>query len=112
MGWRPRNEPVEIRGFRGTRRRSVYREHVLGESEFRRIVAAAEKRDLSLLPTLDPFAPHELGKREARTLAAETTTLRMSGELPDLDHDLIEIAEVARWCARASENAWLRIECP
>jgi hypothetical protein len=101
---------VEIRAFRGTRRSSVYRGHVVTEDEFRRIAAAAARRGLALLPTLEPSETHELDKREARTLAAETTSLRVSGELPELDDDLTEIAEVARWCARASEHAWLRIE--
>jgi hypothetical protein len=103
---------VEIRGFRGTRRTSVYRGHVVPEGEFRRVVATAERRGLRLLATLDPHDARELGKREARTLAAETTSLRVSGELADLDDDLTEIAEIARWCARASEDAWLLIEGP
>jgi len=103
---------VEIRAFRGTRRTSVYRTHLLPQGEFRRIVETAERRGLDLLPTLDPSGSRELGKREARTLAAETSSLRMSGELADLDDDLTEIAEVARWCARASEDAWLLIEGP
>jgi hypothetical protein len=90
----------------------VYRAHVLPQGEFRRIIATAERRGLSLLATLDARGRHELDKRDARTLAAETTSLRMTGELADLDDDLTEIAEVARWCARASENAWLRIEGP
>ena len=103
---------VEIRAFRGTRRTSVYRTHLLPQGEFRRIVATAERHGLGLLPTLDPRGRHELGKQEAHALAAETSSLRMSGELADLDHDLTEIAEVARWCARASEDSWLLIEGP
>jgi hypothetical protein len=103
---------VEIRGFRGTRRASVYRGHVVPEGEFRRIAATAERRGLRLLATLDPHEERELGKREARTLATETTSLRVSGELADLDDDLTEIAEIARWCARAGEDAWLRIGRP
>ena len=105
-------EPVEIRAFRGTRRSSVYRGHVVTEVDFRRIASAARRRGLALLPTLESFGPRDLGKREARMLAAETTALRVSGELPELDADLTEIAEVARWCARASGKAWLRIEGP
>jgi hypothetical protein len=105
-------EPVEIRAFRGTRRRSVYREHVLCERAFRRILAAGEQNGLPLLATLDLYGRHELDKRRARALAEETTSLRISGELPDLDDDLTMVAEVARWCARASEGSWLRIEGP
>ena len=105
-------EPVEIRAFRGTRRTSVYRDHVLGERAFRRILAAGERNGLALLSTLDPHGPHELDKQRARALAEEATSLRISGELPDLDDDLTMVAEVARWCARASEGSWLRIEAP
>jgi hypothetical protein len=90
----------------------VYRAHVLPQGEFRRIVETADRRGLALLPTLHPRGRQELGKREARALATEATALRVSGELADLDDDLTEIAEIARWCARAGENAWLRIEGP
>ena len=101
---------VEIRAFRGTRRASVYREHVLADGAYDRIVAAAARRGLALLPSLARGEPHELDKRSSRRLAGETTDVRMSGELPELDRDLVAIVEVARWCARSPGDAWLRIQ--
>jgi predicted house-cleaning noncanonical NTP pyrophosphatase (MazG superfamily) len=102
-----RRESIEIRAFRGTRRTSVYREHVLSESAFGRILGAG--RDLSLLSSLDLDGRHELDKQGSRQLAEEATELRMSGELPELDDDLTVIAELARWCAHASGKARLTI---
>jgi hypothetical protein len=105
-------ESVEIRAFRGTRRASVYRGHALGERAFRRIVDAGARRGLTRLASLDPGGADELDKRTARQLADEASRLRESAELPDLDPDLVAIAEVARWCARAPKGSWLRIEGP
>jgi hypothetical protein len=101
---------VEVRAFRGTRRTSVYREHVLSERDFERILAAGAARGLSLLASLEPHRPHELRKADARRLADETTDVRSAADLPDLDHELVAIAELARWCARASGDAWLKID--
>jgi hypothetical protein len=103
-------ELVEIRAFRGTRRASVYRAHTLAEREFKRIVDAGARNRLSRLASLDPYEPHELDKARARQLAEEASCLRASAELPDLDDDLVAIAEVARWCARSAKGSWLRIE--
>src|SRR5439155_24934777 len=105
-------EAVEIRAFRGNRRSSVYREHVLSEAVFARILQAAEQEGFSLLASLDQYGPHELGKADARRLAAETTRMRATAALPDLDEHLTAIAEVASWCGRATEDSWLRIEGP
>ena len=102
--------PVEIRAFRGSRLRSVYREHVLPESRFERIRASGKKCGLPVVATLDFRSRHELDKRRARALAAEANALRASAELPDLDDDLTEIAEIAHWCSRASGRAWLQID--
>jgi hypothetical protein len=102
-------ERVEIRAFRGNRRASVYRSHVIGDRDFDRILGIARRRELTLLPSLGPSRTHELGKREARRLAQEATALRMSGELADLDHELTAIAELARWCARTSGQAWVAV---
>jgi hypothetical protein len=102
-------EPVEIRAFRGTRRSSVYREYVLSEGAFARILDAGERMGLPLLASLHQYGPHELDKRKARQLAGEATSIRASAELPDLDDDLTSIAEVARWCARATDDSWLKI---
>jgi hypothetical protein len=77
---------------------------------FARILEAGAARDLSLLASLGPDGPHELEKDDARQLAAEATEVRMSGELHELDGDLVAIAEIARWCARAPARSWLRID--
>jgi hypothetical protein len=103
------HEPVEIRAFRGTRRASVYREHVLSEQVFARMLEVGERRGLSLLSSIDQQGPHELDKQTARRLAEEATSLRVSGELPDLDDDLIAVCELARWCARAPDGSWMRV---
>src|SRR5262245_51427486 len=103
---------VEVRAFRGTRRASVYRDHVLSETDFARILAAGAARGLALLSSLDRHGSLELDKASARRLAEEATDLRISGELPDLDGDLIAMIEVARWCAHASDASWLRIGGP
>ena len=103
-------EHVALRAFRGTRRSSVYREHVLSESAFSEILSAGAARGLALLSLLDADGRHELDKVGAKQLAEEATDLRMSGQLPELDDDLTGIAEVARWCAHASEHTWLTIE--
>ena len=106
------SEAVEIRAFRGSRRTSVYREHVLSERAFAEILAAGERNELALLSSLDQYGHHELDKRKAAQLADEATSIRTSGELLDLDEDLTAIAEVARWCAHASADSWLKIEGP
>src|SRR5262245_60264710 len=92
---------VELRAFRGTRRSSVYRDHLVAASEFGRVVVAAAEHGLPLLPSLDVYGRHSLDKAEAKRLAEEATELRMSGRLADLDDELTAIAEVARWCAHA-----------
>jgi hypothetical protein len=104
--------PVELRAFRGTRRTSTYREHTLSGSAFGRILATAAARGLSQLGSLDVRGSQELDKVGAQRLAEEATEVRMSALLPDLDGDLVAIVEVARWCARASEDSWLTIRGP
>ena len=101
---------VTIRAFRGARRSSVYREHVVSGAVFARILAAGKQRELAALASLDSIGAHEVDKREARQLADEVGLLRERSELPDLDGDLTAFAFVARWCARASGKAWLTIE--
>jgi hypothetical protein len=103
-------EAVEIQAFRGSRRRSVYRKHVLSVEAFGRILATGERMALSLLSSLDVHGPRELDKRQAAQLASELTSIRTTSELPEFDGDLTAIAEVARWCSHATEGSWLRIE--
>jgi hypothetical protein len=108
----PDGEVVEVRSFRGSRRASVYREHVLPEEAFARILEVGRQTDLALLASLDQYGPHELDKRQAAQFAEEVTRIRTSAEVPELDADLTAIAEVARWCARATDESWMKIEGP
>jgi len=47
------SETVDIRAFRGSRKASVYRDHVLGEERFARVVATAAEQGLTVLGSLD-----------------------------------------------------------
>jgi hypothetical protein len=96
-----------IRGFRGTRRSSIYREHLVTATVLMRLVEAAEQKGLPVLASLRE--DRELTRGEARQLAGELDAIRARQELPDLDRDLVAIAEVARWCAHARGEARLRI---
>jgi hypothetical protein len=100
---------VEIRAFRGTRRSSVYREHVVAAAAFVLMLELARREGLTLLAALTPRGPHELETDDAQRLAHELTSLQASGVPPDLDDDLTAFAELARWCGRAGEDSWLRI---
>ena len=93
-----------MRGFRGTRRSSVYREHTVSSAAFVRIAATAGRLGLG------SFALGDLEKRQARRLADDLGSIRTSLELPELDADLTALAEVARWCSRGSGDGWLTIE--
>jgi hypothetical protein len=89
-----------VRAFRGTKRSSLYREFVLPDEALDRILEAAGRSGLT----------GELDKDEARRLAEELTAVRASAALPELDAELTAIAELAHWCGRAVDTAWLRIE--
>ena len=101
---------VEIRTFRGTRKSSVYREHLLPQNAFAEILAAGKRHGLAAVASLDRRGPQELDKRNAHRVADELGRLRADGELVELDDDLASIAELARWCARASAASWMKIE--
>jgi hypothetical protein len=103
---------VRVRAFRGRRRASVYREYVVAAKVVPRIAEASRARGLLILSSFPQSGRRELDKAKAKRLAEEATELRMSGERPDLDHDLTAVAEVARWCAHASGDSWLWIEGP
>ena len=73
------SEAVEIRAFRGSRRTSVYREHVLSERAFAQILAAGERKELALLSSLDQYGHHELDKRKAAQLADDVKPVTPGG---------------------------------
>src|SRR5262249_2907619 len=103
------SDTVAFRAFRGTRRSSVYREHVSARAAVDRIREAAARSGLVLLASLPPHAEVELDKTEARRLAEEATSIRPEATSLELDADLTAIAEIANWCARARERSWLPI---
>src|SRR6266446_6118469 len=79
---------VELRAFRGTRRSSIYRAHVVAVAAFRRIVGAAADEQLSLRGSLNQNVSVELDKDDARRLADEAKRLRLRASLLELDDDL------------------------
>ena len=101
-------EGVEIRAFRGTRRSSVYRECIVSENVFRRLLVAGERLELPLLSSLDPYGPHELDKGHAKKLAEKMAVIQEAVNEPQF----AAIIEVALWCAHARANSWLRIVGP
>jgi hypothetical protein len=98
---------LEIRACRGTRKSSVYLACTLDGTTVQRIRRVAARRQLpGLAAALDTG---DLPKDAARALARDTDTARASGELLDVDHELVELAGVANWCSRAPRGAWLSI---
>ena len=102
------SEQVEARAFRGTRKKSVYRAYPFDHRNLVRIAGAGQASGLAAVAALTTL-PHELDKDDAGRLATELSELRRSGTLLDLDHDLIALAELARFCARARSGAWLTV---
>jgi hypothetical protein len=100
---------VELRAFRGTRRSSTYRAHTLGGDVAARIAGAAALSGLTALATLAEGEERVLDKREARAFADAASSLRTTALVLDADHDLVALAEIANWCARARGRAWLRV---
>lgn len=98
---------IEIRAFRGSRRSSVYRACVVPAPAAARMRRAADRHGLSgLASVLDPERG-ELPKETARRAAEDANALRLSGELLDVDEELLEVADLASWCSRARRGAWL-----
>ena len=104
-----RSQVVEFRALRGSRRSAVYRTHVVEAGSLNRIVQAAAQKRLAQLGQLRGVRPMQLEPPAARDLANELTRLRADAVLPDLDADLVALAEVANWCGRSRERASLRV---
>ena len=100
---------IEFRAFRGTQRSSVYRSYEVDLDVFERILGAARREGQPGLAALRVEGSADLEPAVARQLAAELAQLRASAVLLDLDPVLVALAEVANWCARSREKAWLRI---
>ncbi len=99
---------IELRAFRGTRRRSVYRSHALDDEILNRIRDVAGSVGLPLLRALDPQTTPSLDMRDARRLAEEATALRRSGEILELDEELTAIVALARWCQH-DRGGWMTV---
>jgi hypothetical protein len=65
------NEPVEFRVYRGSRKASIYDEHVMPEDLFVRLTLLASAYQLHQLSSLDPYGPTELNAQQARRVAEE-----------------------------------------
>jgi len=102
------SEQVGARAFRGTRKKSVYRDHVLDADDLARVAEAGRQSGHAVVALLASL-PCELDKEGAGRLAGELTELRLGAELLDLDGDLTALAELARFCARARGGAWLTL---
>jgi len=105
-------EVVEVRAYRGQRRASVNREHVLNEDLFARALLLARAYQLHQLGSLDGYGPTELNKLQARRFADELGFLRTVVNDSLLEPHLTGMQEVADFCWRTSEDAWLVIEGP
>lgn len=99
---------VTIRAFRGTRRSSVYRECVVPEQVFARLVTAGEHKGLRSLASLDTGGPHKLDKNHARKLARDVAEVEGLLNEPQL----AGIVQIALWCAHAKATSWLTIAGP
>ena len=79
------------------------------DDDFRRIRNIALSLDLPVLGSLDSRQPDRLDQEGASRLAEETTQLRLSGRLLELDDELAQIASLARWCQHRGK-AWMTVE--
>ena len=103
---------VEVRAYRGQRRAFVHREHLVNEDLFARALLLARAYRLHQLGSLDGYGPTELNKPQARRLADELGFLRTVVNDSLLEPHLTGMQEVADFCWRTSDDAWLLIEGP
>ena len=80
------SDRIEARAFRGTRKKSVYRDHALAADDLALIVEVGQRSGFALVASLASL-PLELDKEDARRLAGELSELRLGAELLDLDDD-------------------------
>jgi hypothetical protein len=102
------SDRIVARAFRGTRKKSVYRDHVVAVGDLARIAEAGRESGLAVTASL-ASVPCELDKERAETLAGELSELRLGAELLLLDDDLTALAELARFCSRAHGGAWMTL---
>jgi hypothetical protein len=105
------DEPIEIRAYRGGRA-STFKEHVVPEELFVRLLLIASAYKLHQLPTLNQYGPFTLNPEQARRIAEETRFV--AGIVNDdlLVPHLTAVAEVADYCWQHSGEGRLVIEGP
>jgi hypothetical protein len=106
------NEPVEVRAYRGPRRASVFREHLVPEDLFSRALMLARAYELHQLSALDPYGPFELNKEQARRISEEAAWLAALVNDPLLEPHLHGVRKAADFCWQYSGEAGLIIEGP
>lgn len=106
------DEPVEVRGHRGSPRASTYDEHVMPEGLFERVVGLASSYKLHQLSALDPYGPTELNREQARRVAEEAAFIAHVVNDPLLAPHLAALKRVADYCWRHPGDSWLHIEGP
>ena len=87
----------------------MYRECVVPATVFRRLLELGASNGLRSLASLDVPGPHTLDKNHARKLARDVAAIEAA--VPS-EPELAAIAEIARWCARATDTSWLTIVGP
>jgi hypothetical protein len=106
-------EAVDVRAFRGTRPASVYREYIVGEGTFVRMLELGREKGLPILSLLDQYGSHEFDRMEAAQLLGEVEAVQASPGDDELAQHLLGIANVVRWCADAPDGGtWLTIIGP
>ena len=83
----------------------MYRECVVSDALFRRLLAAGATRGFLSLKALEPRGQHKLDKKHARRFAREVAAVQDALREPEV----AAIIEVALWCAHATHNSWLTI---
>lgn len=105
-------EVVEVRGYRGARRASIRREHVVNEDLFDRVLLLASAYKLHQVGSLDGYGPTELNKTQARSFADELGFLRTAVNDTLLEPHLAAMQAVADFCWRTTEDGWMVVEGP
>ena len=99
---------VEVRAFRGSRRSSLYRAHLIASAALALLLGAASERGLPRLAALRDH-PARLEQAEARELLREAETLAAAVLDPSLRAELEALAALARWCVHSRGSAWMTI---
>lgn len=103
-------DSIAVRSHRGSRRASVFREHVLSERRFDDLVELARAHGAAHVVAPDPYGD-ELDKGRARRLADELRALRESAPEALAPH-VAGLVDVFEYCAEAPDDAWAAVVGP